>query len=59
MAATKMILNNVPGDIYDFLLKQQAKIKLEKKKGVFGLEKTIYSLLRDCKRCEEKEEKAA
>jgi hypothetical protein len=47
-------LLDVPEDIYCILIQEQAKIKLEKKKGMFGLEQTIYSIIREFKRCEKK-----
>lgn len=57
--ASTILLSKVPEDIYEYLLKQQAKIKIEKKKGVFGIEQTIYSIIRDCRKCDEDEKKTA
>lgn len=57
--ASSLTLKKIPEDIYKYLLKQQGRIKVEKSKGVFGLEQTVYAIIRDCKRCEEKEDRAA
>lgn len=55
MASMKLL--NIPDDIMCILLQEQAKIKQEKKKGMFGLERTIYSIIREHKRCELTEKK--
>lgn len=48
-------LLNMPDDIYCILIQEQAKIKQRTKKGMFGLEQTVYAIIREHKRCEDAE----
>jgi hypothetical protein len=50
----RLKLLNIPEDVYCILLQEQAKIKGAKKIGMFGMERTIYAIIREHKRCEEK-----
>jgi hypothetical protein len=42
----QLSLKNVPDDIFSILVTEQAKIKLEKRSGKFGLEQVIYKMVR-------------
>jgi hypothetical protein len=39
-------LKDVPDDVYEILLTEQGRIKLEKKCGKFGLAQVIYKMVR-------------
>jgi hypothetical protein len=57
MAETrKMILRNIPDDVFKILLTEQHKEKILKNRGQFGLEQTIYKIVRDYERCRKAEE---
>ena len=47
------ISSNIPEDVKDHLLDVQATIKKKKKIGKFGLESTIYHIVREHKRMTE------
>jgi len=49
--ARSITLRNIPPDIFKILLLEQGEIKNEKSLGKFGLEQTIYKLLREYERC--------
>lgn len=51
-----MILRKVPEDVFKILIIEQHKEKVDKKKGMFGLEQTIYKIIRDYERCRKMEE---
>lgn len=57
MAKRQLKLLNIPEDIFCILLQEQAKIKDVKKVGMFGIERTIYAIIREHRRCEEREVK--
>ena len=42
----QMRLRNMPEEVYNKLLKVQAEQKLKRKKGQFGLDQTIYLIVR-------------
>ncbi|HET6255861.1 MAG TPA: hypothetical protein VFE32_17420 [Puia sp.] len=39
-------LKNVPDDVFELLVHEQTRIKLEKRTGKFGIEQVVYKLLR-------------
>lgn len=45
-AGRSLSLKNVPDDVFEFLIHQQTRIKLEKGTGKFGLDQVIYKILR-------------
>lgn len=45
-------LRKLPEDVYCILLQEQGKIKAARKIGMFSLENTVYSIIREHKRCE-------
>jgi len=49
-------LRNIPDDVFKILLIEQSKEKIAKNKGVFGIEQTIYKIVRDYERCRKAEE---
>lgn len=51
-----MLLRSIPEDVFKILLKEQHKEKSEKNKGMFGIEQTIYKIVRDYERCKKQEE---
>jgi hypothetical protein len=53
MTKRQLKLRNIPEDIYCILLQEQAKIKAVKKIGMFGMERTLYAIIREHRRCEE------
>lgn len=53
--AKSILLKEVPPDVFCILQQEQTKLKKQKGVKVFGIEATLYSLLREFKRCEEKE----
>lgn len=54
--AKSFTLENIPEDVFEFLLDKQSEIKKEKKKGMFGLCQTVFAIVRDYKRCRESEQ---
>jgi hypothetical protein len=51
--ASSLTLRDIPPDVYKILITEQGLIKAEKGIGMFGLEQTIYSIVREWKRCRE------
>ncbi len=51
--ANSYLLSKIPDDIRQFLIKEQAKHKLNTGLTQFSLEQTMYKLLRDYIRCRE------
>lgn len=49
----RLKLLNIPEDVWCILIQEQAKIKKEKKRAMFGLEQTVYAIIREQKRCEQ------
>lgn len=49
--AKSLTLRNIPPDIFRLLLKEQSQHKEAKSIGRFGLEQTIYKILREFERC--------
>lgn len=49
-------LRRIPPDIFQILLIEQHKEKLNKNKGQFGFEQTIYKIIREFERCRKQEE---
>jgi hypothetical protein len=50
-----LTLRRIPDDIFRILLTEQHREKLNKNKGQFGLEQTIYKIIRDYERCRKEE----
>lgn len=46
-------LKQMPDDVYKIILTEQGKIKAEKRISQYSLEQTIYSIIREWKRCRE------
>lgn len=42
-------LKEIPTEIYQFILKTQGEIKVEKKSCQYSLEKTVFKMLKDLK----------
>lgn len=51
-----LTLRRIPEDVFKILLCEQHREKLNKHKGQFGLEQTIYKIVRDYERCRKAEE---
>lgn len=51
-----LVLRNIPDDVFKILLTEQHKEKLKTNKGVFGIERTIYKIIKDWERCKQGEE---
>lgn len=51
-----LTLRHIPQDIFQILLIEQCKEKLTKHKGQFGLEQTIYKIIREFDRGKKKEQ---
>lgn len=51
-----LTLRRIPADIFQILLIEQHKEKVNKHKGQFGLEQTIYKIIREYERCKKNEE---
>lgn len=51
-----LTLRRIPDDIFRILLIEQNKEKINKNKGQFGLEQTIYKIIRDYERCKRSED---
>lgn len=49
-------LRNIPDDVFKILLAEQHQEKLRTGKGVFGIERTIYKIVKDWERCKKAEE---
>lgn len=56
--ATKIMLHNVPEDIYCILTEEQEKLKKQKGVKIYGIEQTLYTILREFKRCEKMKKNA-
>jgi len=54
-----MTLRNIPTDVFKILLKEQHKVKQARGVGRYGIEQTVYKIVREYERCRdaEKEEK--
>lgn len=46
-------LKAMPDDVFKIILKEQGKIKTERSISQYSLEQTIYSIIREWKRCRE------
>jgi hypothetical protein len=56
--AKSLTLRNIPPDVFLILLKEQHEAKANRNIGRFGIEQTIYKVLREFERCKkEKPEK--
>lgn len=56
--AKSLTLRNIPPDVFLILLKEQHEAKTNRNIGRFGIEQTIYKVLREFERCKkEKPEK--
>lgn len=57
--AKSLTLRTIPKDIFQILLREQHKVKANRGIGRFGIEQTIYKVIREFDRCKdsEKEEK--
>lgn len=51
-----LTLRCIPPDIFQILLIEQHKEKSAKQKGQFGLEQTIYKIIREFERCKKQEQ---
>jgi len=51
-----LTLRRIPPDVFKILLIEQHKEKINKCKGQFGLEQTIYKIIREFERCRKFEE---
>lgn len=49
------LLRKIPPDVFRILLVEQSKEKIKKNKGQFGIEQTIYKIIRDHERCRKAE----
>lgn len=49
--AKSITLRNIPPDVFKILLQEQGRVKSEKSLGQFGLEQTIYNIVRESERC--------
>jgi len=46
-----LILRRIPDDVFKILLIEQHREKILKGKGQFGIEQTIYKIVREYARC--------
>lgn len=53
--AKSITLRNIPTDIFQILLREQHKVKAHRSIGRFGIEQTVYKVIRDFERCKESE----
>lgn len=49
--AKSMTLRNIPEDVFKVLLKEQWDEKERRGIGMYGIEQTIYKIVRDYERC--------
>lgn len=42
-----LLLKDVPDDIFKIIVEEQARIKVQKKSGQFGLAQVVYKMLRE------------
>lgn len=54
--AKSITLRKIPPEVFRIILIEQHKEKIQKNKGVFGIEQTIYKIIRDYVRCKMAEE---
>jgi hypothetical protein len=55
--AKSITLRNIPSDIFQILLREQHKVKAHRNIGRFGIEQTVYKIIRDNERCNKENEK--
>lgn len=55
--ASSLTLRNIPPDVFKILLREQGEIKNERAIGKFGIEQTIYKLIREYERCKKESKK--
>lgn len=55
--AKSMTLRNIPKDVFKILLDEQKEEKVRRGKGMYGIEQTIYKIVRDYERCKREEKK--
>lgn len=53
--AKSFTLRNIPPDVFKILLSEQSKERA-KNKGVFGLNRVVYKLIREYEKCRQAEE---
>jgi hypothetical protein len=53
--AKSITLRSIPADIFQILLREQHKVKSHRGIGRFGIEQTVYKIIRDNERCKESE----
>lgn len=51
-----LILRKIPEDVYRILLIEQHNEKINKHRGQFGIEQTIYKIVREFERCKKQEQ---
>lgn len=49
--AKSITLRNIPPDVFQILLKEQHETKANRNIGRFGIEQTIYKVVRELERC--------
>lgn len=52
-----MTLRNIPDDVFQILLTEQKEEKEKRRIGMYGIEQTIYKIIRDYERCKREEKK--
>lgn len=52
-----MTLRDIPPDVFKILLDEQKEEKVKRGKGMYGIEQTIYKIIRDYERCKKEEKK--
>lgn len=53
--AKSFTLRDIPPDVFKILLTEQAKER-SKNKGVFGLNRVVFKIIRDYERCRKEED---
>lgn len=53
--ARSMTLRNIPTDVFKILLKEQSKVKQARSIGRYGIEQTVYKIVREFERCKDAE----
>lgn len=51
--AKSLTLRTIPADVFKIVLQEQGRIKNQRGVGKFGIEQTLYSIIREWKRCRE------
>jgi hypothetical protein len=55
--AKSMTLRDIPEDVFKILLTEQKEEKMKRKIGMYGIEQTIYKIVRDYERCKKEGKK--